>query len=32
MQILTANHQTEHREPSGIVGDELKELKGIEIP
>jgi hypothetical protein len=29
MQMLTANHRTEHRDPSGGVEKGLKELKGF---
>jgi hypothetical protein len=28
MQMLTANHRTEHRDPNGGVRKGLKELKG----
>jgi hypothetical protein len=32
MQILTANHQTEPRDPNGRARKGLKELKGIATP
>jgi hypothetical protein len=32
MQMLAANHQTEHRYPNGRVREELKELKVFATP
>jgi hypothetical protein len=32
MQILTANHRTEPRDPIGRVREELKEMEGIATP
>jgi hypothetical protein len=32
MQMLTANHWTEHRDPSEELGEGLKEVKGITTP
>jgi len=32
MWMLAANHQTEHRDHKGRVGEGLKELKGFATP